>query len=224
MQREVNSEAISRLVDACHTTGNPKLVYLSSDAVFGDTAGPHEEAGVPEPETRRDDLLSYALTKAEGERHVLSYKEGIVVRTSQVNGVNPNGAISRRLHFVLEQLRDGQPVDRFSDMKISPTLRDNLTQCLVEVCRSSFKFRGCLHIAGSEITSPLSYCQRLAETFGYERDLVRGTSRLSSPTTSSLPGDASLSVKSTQTQLRTPLLGVDEQIRRIYRASELRAN
>ena len=74
--RRVNSIAVGYLAEAASRTG-ASLIHISTDFVFdGFSSVPYKEDDVTNP------VSFYGKTKLEGEKAVLQYKHGYVIRTS----------------------------------------------------------------------------------------------------------------------------------------------
>jgi dTDP-4-dehydrorhamnose reductase len=74
----VNDTAVAAVADGA-ARENSRLLHLSTDFVFDGTSGrPYLPADVTNP------LSVYGATKLAGEHHVLSFRSGIVLRTSWV--------------------------------------------------------------------------------------------------------------------------------------------
>lgn len=81
--RDVNVEGTRRLLDICTETGIDRFVHGSTIGVYGSREGLIDES----TETHPDNI--YGVTKLEGERLVLSYKDQlpvVVIRVSETYG------------------------------------------------------------------------------------------------------------------------------------------
>jgi dTDP-4-dehydrorhamnose reductase len=183
----------------------PRLVYLSTNAVFSGRPGPHREDELPDPQNRRDAYRFYGAARRAGEDAALAeWPEALVARTANVDGRDAWGAINPRLAGLIAPLRAGQPLARFVDRVISPTLVDALAGALVEVCDPAFRPPPgrILHLAGSQPATDYAYALRLAARLGVDPGLVREDYCVP-------PVDISLDVTETQRWLRARLPGVD---------------
>jgi dTDP-4-dehydrorhamnose reductase len=193
-----------------------RLVYVSTNAVFSGRRGPNREDDPPDPENRFDAYRFYGLARRAGEVAVLEgWADALVARTANVDGRDAWGEINPRLRSLIDPLRAGQPLPRYVDRWLSPTLVDAVAAGLVEVARADFALpRGrVLHLAGREPITDFAYAQRLARHLGADPALVREDHYLPE----GAPGryDISLETAFTQSCVRTPLLDVDEMLERM---------
>ncbi|MDR1680803.1 MAG: dTDP-4-dehydrorhamnose reductase [Prevotellaceae bacterium] len=120
---QVNAFAAGNLVKAAFAV-NAYLLHISTDYVFdGEATAPYQETDAVNP------LSVYGRTKLEGERAVLSYNRGMVVRTSWL--YSPGGN-----NFVRTMLRLGCEQDHLrvvADQTGSPTFAADLAVALLRI-------------------------------------------------------------------------------------------
>ncbi len=94
MAFKVNAEAVKYLVDSCKKL-NTKIVHFSTEYVFdGNDSSGYNESALPNP------LNVYGESKAAGEKYILDYSRGCLVRTSWLYGHTPQRGKPRGLNFV----------------------------------------------------------------------------------------------------------------------------
>jgi dTDP-4-dehydrorhamnose reductase len=192
-------------------------VYVSTNAVFSGKPGAHAEDEPPDPEQRTDGYRNYGLARRTGEIAALEqWQDAVVVRTANVDGRDAWGAYNPRLRSLLDPLRAGQPLPRFVDRFISPTLVDSVADALVEIASPDFALPPgrILHAAGCEPASDYDYGQRLARAINADPALVRPDHYTLAPGRPA-PYDISLSTAYTQSLLKTRLLNLDEMLARM---------
>jgi dTDP-4-dehydrorhamnose reductase len=215
IHQQVSVEGVRRTLAAL--APDALFVYISTNTVFGSGRGLCRENDTPDPEVRNDPYRAYAMTKAAGEKvTLLGWPNSIVARTCVVYGRELNGGLYPRVANMVETLQAGQPLVRFHDRYISPTLVDNFVEALLETIAPSFGYRGILHLAGSERVSDYTYGCYLARRLGVNENLVKTESITDSPTMANSPRDNSLDVSFTQSLLHTRLLGVEEQLAQLF--------
>jgi dTDP-4-dehydrorhamnose reductase len=147
----------SRAVVEAAADAKAKVVFLSSDYVFGD-GGPHEESDDPAP------MNEYGRQKLEVEEIVLNGSANVVVRTCQVFGQDV-----RRANYVLatlDRLAAGEIVHARADLFGTPTyVRDLAAEIIHLATRPA---TGVWHVAGPESISRMDLAQRVARAFNLD--------------------------------------------------------
>lgn len=209
IHQAVSVNGVARTINAMSNFIHPKFVYISSNAVFTGKKGQYREVDQTDAEERHDDYRTYAVARANGEQVTLNTRpDSIVVRTADVNGKDVHGNINTRLANLVDQLESGQQIQRFSQAYISPTLVDNLVDGIMEILDEDFTYRGVLHMAGCERITYYEFTRTLAKYVNADISLIK-------PDESKI-WDYSLDVTFTQSLLRTRLLNVEEQFRKIF--------
>ena len=210
---KVNVKGVRRVLASLHYAASVLFVYLSTDTVFSGKHGPYREDSPPDPAARKDSYRAYAVTKCEGERVALAnWSNTIVARTCIVNGRDVREKLNPCLALPMAHLLAGQPLARFCDRYISPTLVNNLAEALLEVIEPDFTYRGILHLAGSQRVTDYEYGRYLARRLGIDESLIVKDLMAESPLLANGPRDASLDTTFTQGLLNTRLLQIEEQL------------
>ena len=118
----LNARATALL--AANMNANVRIVNVSTDQVYPDTSGPHDETS-PAP------VNVYGRTKLEGEAPIVARPNGLVVRT---NLFGPSCVPGRRSFsdFIVQNLREGNDVTFFEDVFFSPLHVESLASMIVE--------------------------------------------------------------------------------------------
>lgn len=166
-EREVcwraNVTGVENLAYAAQKVG-ARLLHVSTDYVFDGKSGPYKEDDTPNP------LGFYARSKLASENVLIASKVNFVIaRTMVLYGtgydIRPNFVI-----WVIQQLREGKPIQVVDDQWGNPTLASELAaamRVLVESGRT-----GIYHLSGSEIIDRFSFAQHIAEIFGLDKKLI----------------------------------------------------
>ncbi len=161
--RLVNVTAVEHLVRACRRRGT-RLIQISTDYVFDGIAGPYDENAAPSP------LGVYGKSKWEAEEAVRSGGVPyIIARTMVLYGRSRN----RRPEFVgwlIDKLRNGEPVRIVTDQFGNATLNDELATALWRLAASTFT--GVIHTAGREIASRYDFALQIASFFDLDASLI----------------------------------------------------
>ena len=138
LARRLNVEMTRHLVGL---DAGVRLVFFSSDLVFGGRAGGYTEADSPNP------LMVYGETKAEAEAVVLENAGNLVVRTSLNAGHSPTGdrGVDEQLYAAW---RDGRTARLFSDEIRTPIPATETARAVLDLVRAGA--RGVIHVSGGE--------------------------------------------------------------------------
>ena len=169
----VNATGTLNLVHACEATGS-RLVFVSTDFVFGGTNAPYDEDSTPEP------LSYYAQSKLQGERYALSVTRNVVVRPSVIyswipaSGMPLTSTSGKPMNFaawLVSQLSAKKSVEIVDDQIASPTLADDLARAILAIVRS--RKSGLFHTAGRTPLSRYSFSVEVARKLGLDENLIR---------------------------------------------------
>lgn len=122
----VNSDAVKYLTMACSEIG-AFLIHISTDFVFGGSkTRPYTEKDAVKP------LNQYGMSKLSGEKFVLSYEKGIVIRTSWLYSEYGNNFYKT----MLERIRSKKETMVVNDQIGTPTYASDLANAIVTIINS----------------------------------------------------------------------------------------
>jgi dTDP-4-dehydrorhamnose reductase len=154
--RAINVAGTANVAAAAAAVG-ARLLFFSTDYVFGGERGPHGDKEPVAP------LNVYGRHKLEAERIVASrVANHVIVRACNLYGYQPYGK-----NFVLsvfEAGRAGRVIRVPSDQWGSPTLAEDLATATRRIAESVLT--GVVHLAGPDYLDRLSLARRAAEAFG----------------------------------------------------------
>lgn len=178
----VNAEATRQLVGLC-VAGVSRLIYLSTDLVFDGNRAPYQEDDMPQP------LSLYAKSKLDGERSVLHHPGHLVARLSWLVGL---GQPQRPLFLdkQIASLKQGQPIDLFSDEWRTPLCINTAARALVHLAAGDHS--GILHMGGPERLSRHEMGCQLARILGVSQSLVHAVEQNQVKAPEARPQDVSL--------------------------------
>lgn len=160
-----------------------RLVFVSSDMVFGGTDAPYREEDPPSP------VNLYGRLKADGEAAVLGEcSENLVCRLPLLFGAG-SGSAKSFIQGWISTLKSGREVKAFCDEFRTPVEVICAASGLVRFC---FDISGILHLGGRERVSRYDFALRLAEVFGFDKSLIRASSQKEVVTPAKRPADVSL--------------------------------
>ncbi len=90
----LNDKAVRYLVEGASAVA-AKFIHISTEMVFnGQNKAGYAEGAEPEP------ISVYGASKAAGEKHVIAYSRGYLIRTSWLYGKSPQRGKPRGLNFI----------------------------------------------------------------------------------------------------------------------------
>jgi dTDP-4-dehydrorhamnose reductase len=160
----VNALAPEAAARAC--AGNSaRLVYYSTDYVFGEQGGPHTEDDRPEP------LGAYGRSKLEGERRVTQVlPQALILRTTVVYGPEPQG--KNFIYQLARALTSGKGMTLPEDQLSTATYNRDLARASVELVEAGES--GLWNVSGPENIGRADFGRLAAEVFGLDAGLIRG--------------------------------------------------
>ena len=153
------TESIARL---CKNIS--KLVYISTDQVYGDNPIHSEKSNNLLP------VNQYGKTKYLGEIKALQYaSKSIIVRTNIFGwNVKPNRISSAE--WIYFTLKDEKPITLFGDYRFSPISSENLGKVILLLIQ--IDFCGVINIGSPASCTKYEFGIALAEMFGLKADLI----------------------------------------------------
>lgn len=171
----VNAEATRVLAEEV-----PRLLYTSTDLVFGGDKAPYAESASPAP------LSRYGASKARGEEAVLEHGH-TVVRLSLMFGPTPGGGF---FDGGLQQLLEGRSANFFTDEFRTPLSLGLAALGLLDIADGGQS--GLFHLCGHERVSRHQLALRVAEHRSLDPALARAGSQAEVSFPEPRPKDVSL--------------------------------
>ena len=164
----VNKEAVRGLSTVCERL-DITIIHLSTDYVFdGKSATPYTEDDKPAP------LSVYGASKLSGEAFVLSYRRGVVVRTSWLYSPYGHNFVSTILR-IGNELKEIKVVnDQTGSPTYAPHLADALLQIATQIEDSSTpeSLMGLYHYANSGACTRFDFAQKIKEYAPFQAQIV----------------------------------------------------
>jgi len=158
----INVEGVRNVAVATAALG-ARMIFFSTDYVFGGDHGPHTLDETPAP------LNVYGWHKLEAETIVAAAVEDhAIVRSCNLYGYQAGG--KNFVMAVLENGRAGRTMRIPSDQWGSPTLAEDLAEATARLVHSDV--RGVFHLAGPDYVDRPTWARRAAEAFGLEASFL----------------------------------------------------
>jgi dTDP-4-dehydrorhamnose reductase len=153
---------VVQAVRGTHTT----VVYFSTDYVFDGAKGaPYVETDRPNP------LSAYGRTKLAGEREVLAWVHGIVVRTAWLFGETGHNFVKTILAAARERAGTVEPLRVVDDQVGSPTCAGHLAAAVAEALDHGLS-PGLYHMAGSGYCSWCELAREVVQLAGLDVEVL----------------------------------------------------
>lgn len=160
---KVNVELVENLIYAARKI-NATIGHISTDYIFDGKKGPYTEDARPNP------LGYYGRSKLAAENALLdSTVNFFIVRTMVLYGMSKNGN-ANFITWLIGQLANHKPVKIVNDQYGNTTLVDELAAGIRTLIEK--KFTGIINIAGREIIDRYQFALRVADIFGFDRELI----------------------------------------------------
>ena len=178
----LNVAATRALAEAAAIVG-ARLVYCSTDMVFGGDRAPYREADPPAP------LSVYGRSKAAAERLVADFANTLIVRPPLLFGL-PIGPRHSTFAQQLAALQSGTPLKLFTDEFRTPLWLGDAARAIAGLAGGDRT--GLIHLAGPERLSRFDLIRRVAECLGIRNPRLEAISRYDFPASEPRPADLSL--------------------------------
>jgi dTDP-4-dehydrorhamnose reductase len=173
-------------VNVALAAGNARLVFVSTDVVFGSRDTPYEEHEQPCPTT------PYGASKAAAETAIRALRpNAVIARTSLIIGSDGRSAEEERVR----RLAAGEPGAFYAENVRCPVHVTDLAAALLELLTSDIT--GVTHVAGPEALSRLELGKLIARRDGLDPEAL--------PAVPGEPSYVRLDCRRTQDRLTTRL-------------------
>ena len=164
---KANADGVENLAIACRSV-DAAFVTISTDYDFdGLKTGFYTQRDTPNPQG------VYAKSKREGEiRASFAYARSIIVRTGWIYGLGGTNFLS----VISNLLAEGRPIQAIGDSYGTPTYAKDLAKRLRELAEIDLPFKFHATNSGSG-TSYLGFAEKVCEIGGYDKGLLRPTSK-----------------------------------------------
>jgi len=164
--RAVNVDGTVQVAEAIRKLPDTKLVFFSTDHVFGDS----ERAQCEEEKTRP--MSVYAQTKADAEEAIrlILPEQHLVLRTSWVYGPDAQG--KNFVYRAVRTLRSLQRLTTANDQFGQPTYGPDLARATVELAER--EHNGTYHIVGPDRLTRFAFARLIAHVYHLDADRVQG--------------------------------------------------
>ena len=168
---KINVDGTKNIAEICKETGK-KIIYFSTDFVFNGSkpkGDSYSEEDMPDP------INWYAHTKYQGELAVEQSGADYVIVRIAFPYRKSFGAKKDFFRSIYESLQKGKKIEAVGDEYFSPTLIDDISLAIGQLIRNDLM--GIYHVVGSDYLSSYEAALKIAEIFGFPKDLIEKTKR-----------------------------------------------
>ena len=178
-----NVKLAKNIAIACRSS-SVKMVHISTDHLYDGKAAFKNENESKNP------INVYAETKSKGEDVVLKFnKDSIIIRTNFFGwGPTYKPSFSDK---ILKSLENREEIMLFTDVYYNPVSILTLKNIILQIVKKNIS--GIINVSSSERITKYQFGLRLAEIFGYEKNLIKPISIEEIPNLTNRPKDMSLS-------------------------------
>ena len=141
-----------------------KLVYISTDQVYGLTADRSETNMNLKP------ISQYGKTKYLGEKKCIENSPNSIIIRTNIFGWNVNPAKVSSAEWIYNSLNCGERITLFTDYIFSPIYTDCLGEIIMNLVHINFS--GIINVSSPEPCSKYEFGIQLAEEFGFDKSLI----------------------------------------------------
>jgi dTDP-4-dehydrorhamnose reductase len=204
LARKVNIEGTNNITKAAERI-KAFLVYVSTDYVFSGGEGLYKETDEPNP------VNNYGLTKLEGEKIVTSSNlMWCIARSSVIYGSTLATGKDNFVLWVLNKLRNEEPLRIVTDQCVSPTLNTSLAEMILEILER--RLTGVYHLAGATPLNRYEFAKLIAKTFQLDESLIDPARSSEMKWLAKRPRDSSLNVEKASKTLDNKPLKIREAL------------
>lgn len=166
----VMQKGLTALLD--HLPQRTKLLFLSTDGIFGQGTGHFSEEAQGVPLDDRNPLSVYTNAKLWGEKLIRErHGNHVIVRVGPIYGKNSSGMWDKRVSAFREQLENGAHVYRPGNLYKTFIHVEDGAAAIHEL--SSGSFTGTLHVGPLQKESYFSFHQKIAKSLGWAVELLK---------------------------------------------------
>jgi dTDP-4-dehydrorhamnose reductase len=164
---KVNVLGVKNLID--NLNPQSKFIHLSSDFVFDGTSLNYEENDKPNP------LSIYGKSKLQAEEYIQqNFKNHQIIRTILVFGFGENLSRNNILTWAYSSLNQNKNIKVVNDQIRKPTYVKDLAKAIFDLMVNYQN--SIFHISGDEEISIYQLAKKVAEVYGFDKNLIASIS------------------------------------------------
>ena len=162
MAISANVSVTENIAKSC--SAETKLVYISTDQVYGETADYFEANEALQP------VNQYGKTKLLGEQKVQDLCSNHLIVRTNIFGWNVKPGRVSSAEWMYHALKNRKEITLFTDYTFSPIYTIYLGEIIMRLV--DMDFTGVINVGSPTHCSKYDFGQQLAETFGFNQSLI----------------------------------------------------
>lgn len=204
---EANVTATQNLVGSLDTRSPCKLIYISTDSVYGGVEGSKHEESTVLP------CNIYGETKLQGEKCVLEFPGALVIRPNIFGwNIQPKNSLAE---WILDELQQGNQINGFEDARFSSIYTFELARILKSAINKNIA--GTFNCGARDSCSKFDFAVKLAQLFGFDKSLIKPISIDHHHFKAKRGKKLSFSVEKIERELDIKLPSIDFSLEQFYR-------
>ena len=157
-----NVTVTKHIVQICRK--NAKLVYISSDQVYGE-ADDHSESNID-----LQPVNIYGKTKLQGEHKVREHSPDHIIIRTNIFGWNVKPGKTSSAEWIYHSLKKKESIILFDDYTFSPVYTECLGEIIIQLVQMAFS--GVVNVGSKEPCTKYAFGMQLSEVFGLDKSLI----------------------------------------------------
>ena len=143
---------------------NAHYIHISTDYVFDGSNGPYKETDQTNP------LSTYGASKLLGEYYSFeNWANTTIIRTNVVYGYSNRGK-KDFVTWVIDKLRNNEPITVVDDQYSNPTLTDDIAIVISKIIDA--KYFGLINVGGGEYCNRIDFVKNICKVFNLDYSLI----------------------------------------------------
>ncbi len=187
---------------------NGQFIFLSTDYVFDGSQPEYIETDTYSP------LNIYGQCKADAEEWLLKQTpRSLIIRTTNIYGWDPQTVTPNYMMQLIQALNQKKIFSTCAELYGHPTYVGSLVESIMELVKHEAS--GIYHIVGSDCIDRYQWSERACDIFGLNHDLVLRIALSQEVSHVMRPKRVRLSTKKFSSTFHTPLLSVEDGLKKM---------
>ncbi|WP_182129656.1 SDR family oxidoreductase [Nitrosopumilus sp. b3] len=209
----VNGIGVKNIAKTCKQISS-KLIHISTDSVFDGTLGLYTEEDDVKP------INVYGKSKLLGEELLQENLDDFIIIRTNLFGYHHQGKFL--FNWILRNLKENKEFTGFEDIIFNPLEISFLSDLILKF--GNMEYSGIIHLGSDEIINKYNFGCEIADTFGFNKKLIKKGSIEHSSLIAKRPKNTSLSNLKAKKILKMNFPSLKEQILKIREEIKINYN